>query len=235
VLSGTNWRGEKITPKTAFEDYLVAIAPISLRWLPGVSHLIKDISPTERYQDVSMFEQAAQSQGFQISRKSDINEAYGIAMDWRRSQPPGQKQQMAEGVGEGVYPVSPYQPIRYALEDRNDEKVLDEIAKWEPKTRSDLEKLSSEAHQSMLHPWTGSVKTDEKMMEELPERDQHKVLLAQFGREAMAGRLDQLLERYGKEHGIEGFTARGERRRPFWQKEERKLPDEEKRRRGTFE
>lgn len=198
LISGSNWRGEKIPPATAFRDYAASIAPISLRWTPGVSHLLKDISPSERTQDVSVFEQFLQSQGIQIARKSAINEAYGFANDWKRS--------AGKPEDSGVYPVSQYQPIRYALEDNDDAKVTAEIEKQAPKDEAATKKLSKSVHSSLLHAWTGSEKDDETFFQSLPKEDQIKVLKAQFAREAMVGRFDQLLEKYSDAHDL-GFEA----------------------------
>lgn len=199
LISGSNWRGEKIPPSTAIRDYLASVTPISLRWTPGVSSLLKDISPSERTQDVSTFEQFLQSQGVQIARKSAINDAYGLANDWKHA--------TGKPADSGVYPVSKYQPIRYALEDNDEAKVTAEIEKLAPKDEAEVKKLAKGAQSSLLHAWTGSEADDETFFKSLSKDDQIKVLKAQFAREAMVGRFQQLLEKYADAHKID-YEAR---------------------------
>lgn len=195
ALTGKNWRGEKETAMDAFRDYVAKIVPLSLRWIPGVSDLADKISPTERAKTISVWQQFLGSQGIQVARKSDISSAYSLASDWKKS----------VGIKEdtGVYPVSKYQSVRYALEDRDLSGVKTQIEKLDPKTAADFKKLAKGAEESLLHPWTGSEKQDEQFFQSLSQRDQLKVLKAQFKRESEVGDFLNALDQYAKEKKID--------------------------------
>jgi hypothetical protein len=232
---GMNWRGERITPTDALRDAAVSWVPISMKWMPGVSEALKDISPTQRYMDVSNFQQFLLSQGIQIRRGSPIADAYKLAHEWNQNLPKDDPFKAKDDTG--TYPVSEFQPIRYALEDNDDEKAYAAIkdhfssvqkeiagkAKADAEQRGlelkddgeikskTLDRMQLSARESLLHTWTKSEESDAAFLQSLEPKEAgepmpkalHQVLTAQFLREAMYGRFQQLLWRYAKENGID--------------------------------
>jgi len=197
LIEGKNWRGEKQSPEDAFRDYIVKSVPLSLKWVPGVSELVDWISPTEKTKTVSMFQEFLGSQGIQVGRKSDINEAYALANKWKKEA--GKKEDA------GTYPVSKYQGLRYALEDQDAERVKTEIDKMDLKTAEDLKKASAGARSSILHPFTGNKDDDEVFIAGLDPKDRHKVLTAQWKRETMFADFEKALAAYAKEKNLKFY------------------------------
>jgi len=197
LIEGKNWRGEKQSPEDAFRDYIAKSVPLSLKWVPGVSELVDWISPTEKTKTVSMFQEFLGSQGIQVGRKSDINEAYALANKWKKEA--GKKEDA------GTYPVSKYQGLRYALEDQDAERVKTEIEKMDLKTAEDLKKASAGARSSILHPFTGSKDDDEVFIAGLDPKDRHKVLTAQWKRETMFADFEKALAAYAKEKNLKFY------------------------------
>jgi hypothetical protein len=197
LIEGKNWRGEKQSPEDAFRDYIAKSVPLSLKWVPGVSELVDWISPTEKTKTISMFQEFLGSQGIQVGRKSDINEAYALANKWKKEA--GKKEDA------GTYPVSKYQGLRYALEDQDAERVKTEIDKMDLKTAEDLKKASAGARSSILHPFTGSKDDDEVFIAGLDPKDRHKVLTAQWKRETMFADFEKALAAYAKEKNLKFY------------------------------
>ena len=194
MLQGKNWRGEKQSVPDALRDMAANVVPISMRWIPGISAGLDKLSPTERTKTVSLFDEFLSSQGVQVGRKSDINDAYALANDWKKS----------VGIKEdtGVYPVSKYIGIRYALEDKDPSRVLEEIKKLNPKTTGDVASIVKGIKQSILHPFTGNKSTDEEFIQSLDAKDKHKVLTAEFMRQAMVGQFMKLADEYVKDNKV---------------------------------
>ena len=201
MFTGRNYRGEAETVTENLRDFAAKVIPLSFRWLPGVKTLNDYISPTQKAREVSIFDQFLSSQGLQVGRVSDISEAYKIKKEWNDSLPEGDPLKKKDDTG--VYPVSPYQQIRYGLEDKNDDKVLTEINKIGPKNSDEVKKLERSLQASLTHLWTGSAKGDAAFIASLNAKDQYKVLKAQFMREAMYGKFLFLLDKYAKDHNIE--------------------------------
>ncbi len=97
--------------------------------------------------------------------------------------------------------------MRYALEDNDEEKAKAFIESTAPKDEKEAKKLEQGVRASLLHPWTGSETRDAAFFQSLDPKDQHQVLKAQFLREAMYGRFQQLLEAYADKHNID-YEAR---------------------------
>ena len=201
LFTGRNYRGEAVTAMESLRDFAAKVIPLSFRWLPGVKTLNDMISPTQKAREVSIFDQFLSSQGLQVGRASDISDAYKIKKEWNDSLPEGDPLKKKEDTG--VYPVSPYQQIRYGLEDKDDNKVMSELNRIAPKTSDDVKKLERSLQASLTHLWTGSAKGDAAFIASLNPKDQYKVLKAQFMREAMYGKFLFLLDKYAKDHNIE--------------------------------
>ena len=95
------------------------------------------------------------------SRYSPITKTHELANKWMNAQKISKQ--------EGIYPISKYQQLRYALEDANMDKARDEYSKL-LKT-STAGKIAVGFRQSVHAPFTGSLKTDKEFAASLKEHD----------------------------------------------------------------
>lgn len=166
--TGRNYRGEKTTALDTFEELLAGYIPLTARSLPGV----RSLTETGRNNPVSPLQQLSGSLGLRISRYSPITETYKLADDWMESQ----KMQRDRGV----YPVSKYQKLRYALEDGDMERAATEYAAL--RATMDKIKLSDGFAESVNHPFTGSEANEKKFKDSLNGGDRKMFDLAEHTR-----------------------------------------------------
>lgn len=157
--TGRNYRGEKTTSMETMGELLANYIPITIRPLPG----LRNLTSTSKNSPVSPLEQLAGAMGLKISRYSAITKMHQVASQWM------DKQGMPRD--RGVYPVSKFQPLRYALEDGDLARAKSE---WDAlsKGATDKSKLVKGFHQSIDHPYTGSQSSDEKFKASLSPSDQ---------------------------------------------------------------
>lgn len=171
-LAASNWRGEKVDAMDVLKETAGKAIPASLKWVPGISEL--DQLATGNKATTSYVEQFMTSQGIKVNRISPLYDAYEIVDQYK-------KQTGHEEKG-GVFPVSKYQQLRYALEDGNTAKAKDELAKLEESGKS-FEELSRGFKASVLHPWTGSHASDEVFKKSLAPEDRAKIEKAEAYRQ----------------------------------------------------
>lgn len=147
LLTGRNYRGEKITASETFKEALTSWVPIQMRGLPG----FKSLTETQRNATINAWEQFLGSIGIQVSRYSPVSKVYQLANDWRKAQ--GEKEDR------GTYPVSKYQPMRYALED-GDLKTAE--IEYNKLVEAGLTppKIMLGFREALNHPFTGSTAKD---------------------------------------------------------------------------
>jgi len=148
-LTGRNHRGEKVSWSDTTQELATQWIPIWMRQLPGV----RNLSETEKNKPVGAWESFASGWGLQTSRNSPIAETYKLAEKWR--------QDRGDKSDTGVYPVSKYQRLRYALEDGDlgtAQKEFDALKLAEPKTP--VSGLLQGFHTSVNHPFTGTKAND---------------------------------------------------------------------------
>ena len=97
--------------------------------------------------------------GLKISRYSPITKVNELANAWMKK----------NGVAkqEGIYQVSKYQPLLYALEDGDMDKAVKEYKKL--LSNSTADKISKGFSESIHQTFTGSTKNDEAFQQQLDE------------------------------------------------------------------
>lgn len=151
LLSGTNYTGQPVGAAGMLKDIVAGTAPMQLQSLAG------EMLKTNSAQTVSHFEQALSSVGIKVSRYSPVGPMLDRAHQWVKQY----------GVIYGLKPddtehaISPYRPLRYALEDGDFEGAAAEIGKLRATNPfEDPTKFYERVHASLTHPLTGTVKTD---------------------------------------------------------------------------
>ncbi len=162
--SGTNYRGEKVTWADTTRELATQWIPIWLRSMPG----IRNLSATEKHKTIDAWESFMSAWGLQTARYSPINAVYALAQKYKKS----------IGIKEdtGVYPVSKYQRLRYALEDgriNQAQKEYDALRQANPKIPP--EKLSKEFHESVFKPFTTSKQMDQAFSKSLKNEYQRNL------------------------------------------------------------
>ena len=170
-LSQTNWRGEKVEFADVLKEMAGKAIPASIKFLPGVSEA--DEWATGHRATTSHFEQFLTAQGIKVGRSSPLNAAYALANDYKKSIGKDEKQ--------GVYPISKYQQLRYALEDGDQEKAKAELAKLIDE-KHPVAALSKGLHSSIFHPWVGTHELDHDFKASLDKEDLAKVQKAEAHR-----------------------------------------------------
>ncbi len=157
-ITGTNYRGEKISHGETLLEYISNYVPISLKHAPG----LRDLFETTKNNPITPFESFLGAMGVHVSRYSPITKVYQLADSWKT----------AEGIDKdtGVHPVSKYQRLRYALEDGDFDRARDEFQKL-IEAGEKRDKISSGFRQSILHPFTGSQASDTKFKKSLSEKE----------------------------------------------------------------
>ena len=183
-FEGRNWRGEKVDSWEVLKELATKTLPMSLSFLPMVREA-QEWGSGHRL-PTSKGEAFLSSQGITVARHTPLNDAYGIAREWNRKNPP------PSGVEDkGSYPVSKYQQLRYALEDGDMQKAQAEYdalrAKEDNQTRFNLG-----FHSSIFHPWTGTKARDRDFMESLAPADRAKIEKAEAHRDTIWERYQSL-------------------------------------------
>lgn len=156
LRTGRNYRGEKTTALQTLEELFANYIPITARQIPG----IRELTETSRNAPTSPLEQLAGSMGLKISRYSPITKTYQMAHEWAKAQ--------GLPVSTGVYEVSKYQQLRYALEDGDMEKAGTELQKLRDSGMARA-KIRDGFHESVNHPFTGTLAGDKKFRSSLDE------------------------------------------------------------------
>tara|TARA_R110000868_G_scaffold64854_5_gene194632 strand:- start:9002 stop:13909 length:4908 start_codon:yes stop_codon:yes gene_type:complete len=199
-LTGTNYRGEKVTWTDTTRELATRWVPLMLRSTPGV----KALNPSAGNNPITAWEQFIGSVGLHISRHSPITESYKIANEWKKSQ--GKK------VDTGSYPVSQYQAIRYALEDSDMARARAEYEKLLKTNAKDA--IERGLKQSLMRPFTGSLESDRLFKKSLSEKDKNTVELAEMYRKEIYNRframdktgLDSPVKSKGRKSNGRNFT-----------------------------
>jgi hypothetical protein len=152
LLKGTNYRNEKTTASEAIVNMVGGtFIPITLQ------PLTKQVFSQAHGGTVSPFEQFLSSIGLRVSRFSPDSKMRSTAADWVAKN----GAQYGLHRDNAVYPISQYQPLRYALEDANLDRAAGEFLKLKADNPNEsFDKLYDHAHQSLGHPFTGSKKVD---------------------------------------------------------------------------
>lgn len=145
--TGRNYRGEPVTALDTAEEFLAKYIPITARQIPG----LRDLTSTSKNSPTTPIQQLAGSLGLKISRHSPISETYSLAGDWMKAQNIDRPK--------GVYPVSKYQQLRYALEDGDMARAREEYLKLAETEQPG--KIFNGFRESINHPFTGKASNDE--------------------------------------------------------------------------
>lgn len=176
-LAGVNWRGEKVNTADVLRETAGKAIPASLKFMSGVN--AADEWSTGRRATTSHLEQFMSAQGIRVGRDSPLAPAYQLAHQFK----------VAHGDPDkgGSYPVSKYQQLRYALEDKDDAKAKAEVDLL-VKSGESQEKITKAFRSSVFHSWTGSRKTDAEFNDSLSDEDKAKVEKAEAHREEIFAR-----------------------------------------------
>lgn len=141
--SGRNWRGEKVDSAEVFKNWVSKVFPMSLRWIPGIRQAADSLE-SGGGRTIGTFNEFLGTMGIQVARHSEIGDAYQLANDYKKAK--GEKEDT------GTYPVSPYQQLRYALEDGDLKRAKEELEKL---TAGGEKDISRGFKQSLFHSFTG--------------------------------------------------------------------------------
>lgn len=177
--TGTNYRGEPVSKLDAMGELLTSIIPISFRSVPG----LKELNETTRNNPVSPLEQFAGTMGIHSSRYSPISETYRLAKSYKDAH--------KLGGAPGVYPTSPYQQLRYALEDGDDERAKVEFDKLRHAGQT-ADAIDKGFKESMSHPFTDTKAHDEEFAKSLDDHDRSIYNLALKTREKIVNRYQRI-------------------------------------------
>lgn len=179
AYTGTNYRGEPVSKMDALGELLTSYIPISGRSLPGVRELTK----TTRDNPVSPLEQFAGTMGIHSSRYSPISETYRLAKDFKDAH--------KLGGAPGVYPTSPYQQLRYALEDGDSDRAKVEFEKLRHAGQT-ADAIDKGFKESMSHPFTDTLAHDADFEKSLNPHDHAIYKLALKRREDVLARYHRI-------------------------------------------
>jgi P-loop containing NTP hydrolase pore-1/C-terminal domain on Strawberry notch homologue len=182
LLTGKNFRGEKISFTDGLRDIATRAIPIWINAMPGV----RNLSTTGQNTPIDWWEQFLGTMGLQIKRRSPYFEAYKLAGEYRRT--------LGDKEDTGTYPVSRYQQLRYALEDGDlkrakseADKLIEEERRAHPGAErtwfnigreAAVKKIAQGFHQSLMRPWTKTKEMDVDFMKSLSPADRATVLKA---------------------------------------------------------
>lgn len=158
LVSGINWRGEKVKPGDTLTEAVGKFSPLTLRQLPG----IRDLVDSTHSSPVPPMQQFAGAFGLKISRFSPITDAYELANQWKA------KNGIASDYS-GTYPVSQYQQLRYAIEDGRIDDAAAEYNKLAAKMKP--AQIDKGFKMSVEHSFTGSKANDIKFRQSLAGDD----------------------------------------------------------------
>lgn len=154
AVTGRNYRGEKVGFWDTVGETLANYIPITARSIP----FVRNLTESGRNYPVSPLEQLMGSLGLKISRYSPITKTYQLASEYKK----------ANGIpaDTGVYPVSKYQSLRYALEDADMDRAKVEYQKLRSLGMTS-DKIRTGFQESINHPFTGTKASDEKFKKSL--------------------------------------------------------------------
>ena len=188
LLTGRNYRGEKVTPTQQWAELATRPLPINVAALPGV----RDLTATGHANPVHWWEQMMGTFGVHVKRASPTTDAFDLATAW--------KDKIGIPPDTGSYPASRYATLRYALEDQDydqakvamedliaqERKLHPQYTTWFNQGRaSALEKISKGFKQSLTQPWTGSKTNDRMFLQSLSSEDRAKVTAADQSRKVL--------------------------------------------------
>jgi hypothetical protein len=156
VGSGKNYRGERVGITDSLRDVATNTLPMSLRPVAGglmrITGNLKGAKNLQGPANTSAWDQFITSNGLRISRSSEINQAFHL----------GQQYAKAQGVKDdgGVYPVSEWQGMRYALEDGDLDRAQQELnlVKSENPKMATPARIEHAFKESLFRPFTGQTK-----------------------------------------------------------------------------
>lgn len=155
-VTGTDYRGQKISAGETTKQLLQQPIPISIRGFLGLGR-----------QSLSGWEQLASAVGLRISRYSASSDVFDLAKDWMKNNPDPKVQKRLEIQQHSVFPESEYKPLRNALNDNNfnaAKEAYQELLKT--KTPTQVYKALSHPH-----PFTGKSSDEIKFVNSLkPEQ-----------------------------------------------------------------
>ena len=173
AISGRNYRGEKVGFMDTVGEAIANYIPIIGRSIPG----IRNLTETGRNSPISPLQQLSGSLGLRISRYSPITKTYQLSSQWQKDQ--------GLPLDTGVYPVSKYQQLRYALEDGDMEKAN---AQYRKLIDSGMNpgKVREGFRDSLFKPFTGTKQSDAKFQKSLTGDDLQTYNEAALRRKAIA-------------------------------------------------
>lgn len=152
TLTGRNYRGESIPVSEAMKNAALAGIPMSFRELPG----LRQLTETNANSPISPLEGALSSLGIHISKFSPIVQGYELASQFKKQ------------IGKpdtGAYPVSPYTPLKNALEDVDMDRAQQELQKLKQSMPKD--KLARAVHASIFHSWMDNADEEKHFLKSL--------------------------------------------------------------------
>lgn len=156
AVTGRNYRGEKVGFMDTVGETLANYIPITARSIP----FVRNLTESGRNYPVSPLEQLMGSLGLKISRYSPITKTYQLASEYKKAQ--------GMPADTGVYPVSKYQSLRYALEDADMDRAKVEYQKLRSSGMAS-DKIRTGFKESIEHAFTGSKASDEKFKKSLDQ------------------------------------------------------------------
>lgn len=194
LLSGVDWRGQKVTPKETLKELAQQPVPLMLRGLLGLNHT-----------PLSWWEQMANAVGIKISRYSPSSDIHTLVSEFKKNIPDQKLQAEYERDRKTVNADSDYKPLRDALS-KNDlagaqkeyEKLL-ETKKADLITRT-IRPYSThlvpgtDYYQKQDKPFTGSQKYEAKFKASLSSEEMDLYKKAQAERSETYKRFKEMLK-----------------------------------------
>src|ERR1019366_4105114 len=170
-----NYRGEPVNTGDVLADFLAGNMPITMQ------PLVRGWSKTSSNNPVSALEQFYGSLGFHVSRYSPTTRIYPLVDKWLGTN--GSAYGLTKQ--QGVYPISKYQQMKYALDDGDFDRASVEYQKLQKTgTPEQKLKLPEGFHESLSRPFTGSERA-EKAFETSLSPDDKKIYNAAVERQKL--------------------------------------------------
>lgn len=186
-MSGTDYTGQHRDAEGMLKDIVAGTIPMQFQSLAG------EMLKTNNSQTVSHFEQALSAVGVKVSRYSPVGPMLDQAHQWV------QKYGSVYGLkpDDTEHAISPYRPLRYALEDGDFDQAADEIGKLRAGNPfEDPSKFYERVHSSLTHPLTGTPKTDTLFRASLDAKGQSDFDAAKQRQLLLVQRFGQGLKRF---------------------------------------
>lgn len=185
LYTGRNWRGEAVGSGDAITDAIANNMPLLMQPFLAQTPVIGGFFTSSKNNPVSPFEQVLGGLGIKVSRYSPIQVIKGQAHEWVKVHGP----EVGLKSDSTIYPVSPYRPLQFALEDANYDQAYSEYQKLLQAPTMNPRKISNGMQLSLHHAYTGSAKGDRAFYNSLDAHD--KALF-----DAAKARQGLLLERF---------------------------------------